>query len=73
MQPKPAFPFWTSKQTALYIELPSEGLAQFCVRVALRKGPTGPHPNPGRREARVRQVLFMISRWSGFKSTNSNP
>ena len=26
MQPKPAFPFWTSKQTALYIELPSVGL-----------------------------------------------
>src|SRR5207302_513942 len=25
MQPKPAFPFWTSKQTALYIELSSVG------------------------------------------------
>jgi hypothetical protein len=37
MQPKPAFPFWTSKQTALYIGLPCEGLAQFCVRVVFEK------------------------------------
>jgi hypothetical protein len=39
MQPKPAFPFWTSKQTALYIELPS--VALFQRSFASRWSPTG--------------------------------
>ena len=42
MQPKPAFPFWTSKQSALYIELPSVGASSAVLRPGdLRKGPTG--------------------------------